>query len=60
MEEFKLKKGLILTEDYEEIEKYNQKEIRFLLIAGPPPSTHPVVNGSLKSDRSLSGPGSRQ
>lgn len=29
MEEFKLKKGLILTEDYEEIEKYNQKEIRY-------------------------------
>jgi len=29
MKEFKLKKGLILTEDYEEIEKYNQKEIRY-------------------------------
>jgi len=29
MEEFKLKEGLILTEDYEEFEKYNQKEIRY-------------------------------
>jgi len=30
MEEFNLKQGLILTEDYEEFEKYNQKEIRFV------------------------------
>jgi hypothetical protein len=30
MEEFKLKEGLIITEDYEGFEKYNQKEIRYL------------------------------
>jgi hypothetical protein len=30
MEEFKLKEGVILTEDYEDFEKYMQKEIRFI------------------------------
>jgi len=32
MDIFNIKKGLILTEDYEEIEKYNQKEIKYLPI----------------------------
>ena len=30
METFDLKEGIILTEDYEEIEKYGQKEIRYM------------------------------
>jgi len=30
MEVFNLKEGIILTEDYEEIEKYNQKEIKYI------------------------------
>jgi len=32
MDDFNIKKGLILTEDYEKIEKYNQKEIKYLPI----------------------------
>lgn len=32
METFGFKKGTILTEDYEEIEKYNQKEIKYIPI----------------------------
>lgn len=32
METFNLKNGMILTEDYEEIEKYNQKEIKYIPI----------------------------
>jgi len=30
MENFNLKSGIILTEDYEELENYNQKEIRYV------------------------------